>query len=104
MRRQFSLVLLNSQLPRNRTPSVTNLPELGVISTHQEDDCHAPNDSQHQQDTACSSSHQHLDRPPCDVNDEGLDVYEHHENGFSGHEQESDEEVMRFMFIYIYVQ
>lgn len=58
---------------------VTNIPELGVVSTHQKDDF---------------TSQQHTFRPPCDTDDKGVHVYVHPEDGFRKHGEESEEEVM----------
>lgn len=78
---------------------MTNLPELGVISTQQKDDWHGPEDSQ-PQDAARSSSPPLLSRPPSDVDDGGAHKSEHYENGSAKYEVESDEEVMRFTFFH----
>lgn len=79
---------------------MTNLPDLGVISTQQKDDWHGPEDSQPQQDAARCSSPPYFSRPPSDVDDEGTHDLEGHENGFSKYEVESDEEVKRFTFLF----
>lgn len=90
----FSFHLLHPQLPRNRAPLVTDIPDLGVVSTHQKDDCLSLNDEQHQQDTTCSISHRNTFWPSCDTNGKGIQVYVHSEDGFSRHGEESEEEVM----------
>ncbi|TMS22208.1 WD repeat-containing protein 90 [Larimichthys crocea] len=51
-------------LQRNRTPLVTNIPELGVVSTHQKDDWLRSNNDQHQQESSRSNSHHLRSRPP----------------------------------------
>ncbi|XP_070708545.1 WD repeat-containing protein 90 [Pempheris klunzingeri] len=81
-------------LPRNRTPLVTNIPELGVVSTHQEDDWLCHDDDQHQQESTCSSSHQLTSRPIRDTADGGIHVYVHPEDGISKSGEESEEEVV----------
>lgn len=81
------------QLPRNRTPLVTKIPDLGVVSTHQEDDWLCHNDDQHQQESTCSNSHQLTFRPTCDTDDGGVHVYVHPEDAFSKLGEESEEEV-----------
>ncbi|KAI3365641.1 hypothetical protein L3Q82_010722 [Scortum barcoo] len=77
-------------LPKNRTPLVTNIPELGVVSSHQMGDWLCHND-QHQEST-CSSSHQLTYRPPCDTDRRGVHVYLHHEDDLSKQDEESEEE------------
>lgn len=77
---------------------MTNLPELGVISTQQKDDWHGPDDSQPQRDAARSSSPPHSSRPPSDIDDGGTHESERLEVGSAKYEVESDEEVMRFTF------
>lgn len=79
---------------------MTNLPELGVISTEQKDNWYGPEDSQPQQDAARSSSSTLLSRPPSDIDDGGAHESEHYENSSAKYEVESDEEVMRFTFFY----
>nr|XP_046233487.1 WD repeat-containing protein 90 isoform X2 [Scatophagus argus] len=70
---------------RNQTHVVTSIPELGVVSTHQKDD-------QHQQESACSSSHQLTFRPNREADDSGVHVYVHPEDGFSKPGEQSEEE------------
>ncbi|XP_075890586.1 WD repeat-containing protein 90 [Nelusetta ayraudi] len=81
-------------LQRYKTPSVTNLPELGVISTEQKDNWYGPEDSQPQQDAARSSSSTLLSRPPSDIDDGGAHESEHYENSSAKYEVESDEELV----------
>ncbi|XP_045924452.1 WD repeat-containing protein 90 [Micropterus dolomieu] len=66
-------------LPRNQTPVVTNIPELGLVSTHQKDDRLWNNDHHHQQESACSNSHELTSRPPCESDEGGFHVYMHGE-------------------------
>ncbi|XP_067343724.1 WD repeat-containing protein 90 isoform X1 [Channa argus] len=77
-------------LPRNRTPMVTSVPKLGLVTTHQEDDwlCHDDD----QQELECSSLHQLTRRPHSNTDDEGIHVFVHSENGFSKHVEDSVEE------------
>lgn len=65
---------------------VTNIPELGVVSTHQNDDWLLQNDEQYQQESACSSSQQYTDAG-------GVHVHVYPEDGFCKHGEESEEEV-----------
>lgn len=90
----FSFHLLHPQLPRNRAPLVTDIPDLGVVSTHQKDDCLSLNDERRQHDTTCSISRQNTFWPSCDTNGKGNQVCVHPEDGFSRHREESEEEVM----------
>ncbi|KAE8284342.1 WD repeat-containing protein 90 [Larimichthys crocea] len=79
-------------LQRNRTPLVTNIPELGVVSTHQKDDWLRSNNDQHQQESSRSNSHHLRSRPPCDTDGRGVHVYVHPEDVFSKYREESEEE------------
>uniref|UniRef100_UPI0037E729E7 WD repeat-containing protein 90 n=1 Tax=Semicossyphus pulcher TaxID=241346 RepID=UPI0037E729E7 len=79
-------------LPRNQTPVVTNVPELGVVCTHQYHELLSHDEEEHQQDSTCSSSQHLTSRPPCDVDDGGVHVYVHPEDGCSQHGEESEEE------------
>ncbi|XP_063748546.1 WD repeat-containing protein 90 [Eleginops maclovinus] len=72
-------------IPRNQTPmAVTNIPELGLVSTHQSGDSLSQNENQHQQET--TSSQQVTSRPSWDTNDGGVHVHFHPED------EESEEE------------
>ena len=74
---------------------MTNIPELGVVSTHQKDDDWLSHyDGQRQQESPRFSSHQLKFRPPCDAGDRGVHVYVHPEDGFSKRGEESGEEVL----------
>ncbi|XP_031699208.1 WD repeat-containing protein 90 isoform X1 [Anarrhichthys ocellatus] len=79
-------------LLRNRTPVVTDLPDLGVVSTHQSDDWLSHNGDQHQRESTSSSSQPFTSRPPWDTDDGGVHVHVHPEDGFSEREEESEEE------------
>ncbi|XP_041818547.1 WD repeat-containing protein 90 [Chelmon rostratus] len=79
--------------PRNRSPLVTNIPELGVVSIHQKGDWLPHNDDQHLQESACSASHQLTFRPPCGTDDRGVYVYVQHEDSFCKLGEESEDEV-----------
>ncbi|XP_049916646.1 WD repeat-containing protein 90 isoform X3 [Epinephelus moara] len=81
-------------LPRNRTPMVTNIPELGVVSTHQNDDWLLQNDEQYQQESACSSSQQFTYRRPLGIDEEGVHMHDYPEDGFGKHGEESEEEIV----------
>ena len=76
---------------------MTDIPELGVISTHQHDDWLCRNgDQQHQQEEespSCSSSQQFTSRPSWDTDDGGVHVYVRPEDGFSKRGEGSEEEV-----------
>lgn len=74
---------------------VTNIPELGVVSTQQEDWlCY--NNGQRQK-SSLSSSHQ----PPFDTDDGGVHVYVHAEDDYGKRDDDSEEEVMLFdKFVY----
>ncbi|XP_030610813.1 WD repeat-containing protein 90 isoform X2 [Archocentrus centrarchus] len=70
-------------LSRNNTPVVASIPELGVLSTHQNDLL------------VSSGSHTFMSRPTSDVDDDdGVHVYMHAEDGLSKHGEESEEEVV----------
>lgn len=73
---------------------VTSIPELGVVSTHQKDASLSPNDDQHQQRSACSSSHQHTFMLPVNADDKDVHVDTHPKNSLDEHAEESEEEVM----------
>ncbi|XP_040924451.1 WD repeat-containing protein 90 [Betta splendens] len=73
-------------LPRNRTAIVSSIPELGVVSTHQEADSLCYNvDQRDNSPQLGQTSH-------CD--DGGVHVFVHPEDGFSKHGQESEEEIV----------
>lgn len=67
-------------LSRNNTPVVASIPELGVVSTHQNDLL------------ASSGSHKLASRPPSEADDGGVHVYVHAEEGLSKHGEESEDE------------
>ncbi|XP_041672355.1 WD repeat-containing protein 90 isoform X2 [Cheilinus undulatus] len=77
-------------LPRNQTPLVTGIPELGVVSIHEDQEwlCHN-GDDEHQQETTCYNSHHLKSQPSCDADAEGVHVYVHAEDDV---EEESEEE------------
>ncbi|KAF7661571.1 hypothetical protein LDENG_00259120 [Lucifuga dentata] len=75
-------------LPRCRTPLVSNVPELGLVSTGQKVDSLCRSDDLHQRESARFSS----PRSPCDADDGGVDVYMHPEDSFSRLGEESEEE------------
>ncbi|XP_039991620.1 WD repeat-containing protein 90 isoform X3 [Xiphias gladius] len=77
-------------LMRNRNPVVTNIPKLGVVSTHQKVGWLCHNDDQ-QQESACFSPHQLTSRP-CDTDDNGVHVFVHPEDACGKHGEESEEE------------
>ncbi|XP_054455160.1 WD repeat-containing protein 90 isoform X2 [Anoplopoma fimbria] len=79
-------------LLRNQTPMVTDIPDLGVVSTQQDDDWLFNNGDQHQQESTSSMSQQFTSRPPWDTDDGGVHVHVHPDDGFSKHEEESEEE------------
>ncbi|XP_072229948.1 WD repeat-containing protein 90 [Leuresthes tenuis] len=79
-------------LPRNHTPVVSSIPDLGVVSTHQQD-LFSRNDCQ-VQESACPSSQQLTSRPACDTDDGGVHVYVTPEDELSTHEEESEEELV----------
>ncbi|KAM9336626.1 WD repeat-containing protein 90 [Symphorus nematophorus] len=88
-------ITMPKSLPRNHTPLVTNIPELGIVSTHQkDDDWHSDNDDQSQQESPHSGSDQLTFRPHCDAGDRGVHVYVHPEDGFSKHGEEGEEEFL----------
>ncbi|XP_069547580.1 WD repeat-containing protein 90 [Brachyistius frenatus] len=68
---------------RNQTPVVTDIPELGVVSTQQKD---------WEQELASSSSQQLTSRSPWDADDGGVHVYVHPEDGLNKHAEESESE------------
>lgn len=67
-------------LSRNNTPVVASIPELGVVSTHQNDLL------------ASSGSHKLTSRTPSEADDGGVHVYAHAEEGLSKHGEESEDE------------
>ncbi|XP_063337464.1 WD repeat-containing protein 90 isoform X3 [Pelmatolapia mariae] len=67
-------------LSRNNTPVVASIPELGVVSTHQNDLL------------GSSGSHKFASRPPSEPDDGGVHVYVHADEGLSKHGEESEEE------------
>lgn len=73
---------------------VTSIPGLGVVSTQQKDASLSPNDDQHQQRSACSSSHQRTFMSPVKADDRDVHVYTHPKNSLGEHAEESEEEVM----------
>ncbi|XP_028424157.1 WD repeat-containing protein 90 isoform X2 [Perca flavescens] len=85
-------ITTQKSLPRNQTPVVTNIPELVVVSTYQNDDWLCRNDDHHQQESTCSSSQQFTPRSLWDASDGGVHVHVHPEDGFSKHGEESEEE------------
>ncbi|KAI4807351.1 hypothetical protein KUCAC02_027163 [Chaenocephalus aceratus] len=79
-------------IPRNQPPMVvTEIPELGLVSTHHSDDSLGQNTDQHQQET--TSSEPFTSRPFWDTDDRGVHVHLHPEDGFSQHGEESELEV-----------
>ncbi|XP_059181241.1 WD repeat-containing protein 90 [Centropristis striata] len=77
---------------RNQTPMVTDIPELGLVSTPQNDEWLHRDDDWYQQESTCSSSQQFPSRPPWDADDGGVHVHIHPEDGFSKHGEGSEEE------------
>ncbi|XP_034070605.1 WD repeat-containing protein 90 [Gymnodraco acuticeps] len=76
-------------IPRNQPPMVvTEIPELGLVSTHHSDDSLGQNTDQHQQET--TSSEQFTSRPFWDTDDGGVHVHLHPEDGFIQHGEESE--------------
>ncbi|XP_019939112.2 WD repeat-containing protein 90 isoform X1 [Paralichthys olivaceus] len=76
-------------LPIDRAPLVTNIPELGIVSSP---DWLCHNDNQQQQDSACFNPHQLTSRPPRDPDDGEVHVFVHPEDAFSKYGEESEEE------------
>ncbi|XP_076008450.1 WD repeat-containing protein 90 [Genypterus blacodes] len=77
-------------LPSSRTPSVTNVPELGLISTFHEEESLCPSD-----DSLHSSSHRLPSKPPCEGDGDGgggVHVYVHPEDARGNHREEMEEE------------
>ncbi|XP_026206822.1 WD repeat-containing protein 90 isoform X2 [Anabas testudineus] len=76
-------------LPRNRNPIVTNIPELGVVSTHQSSDglCH----NNDQQESESSSLHQLKQRSHRDTDNGGIHVFVHPDDGFSKHWEDGED-------------
>ena len=80
------------QVPKNQTPIVSSIPELGVVSTHRNDWlCH--NDPQLQESTF-SSSQELASRASCGADDGGVHVYVHPEDGLSTHAEKIEKEVI----------
>uniref|UniRef100_A0AAQ4RJH5 WD repeat domain 90 n=1 Tax=Gasterosteus aculeatus aculeatus TaxID=481459 RepID=A0AAQ4RJH5_GASAC len=73
----------------NRTPRVTDIPDLGGVLN---DDRLFHNDGQHQKEPTCCSSQPSPIRPPWDTDYGGVHVHIHAEDGFSKHEEGSEEE------------
>ena len=84
----LSFLFLYHQLPRNRTPLVKSVPELGVVFTQQKDEWLGFDGDHYQQSPTRSISQQHTFRQPCDLDDRGAHLYVHPEDG-----EESEEEV-----------
>ncbi|XP_016889554.1 WD repeat-containing protein 90 isoform X2 [Cynoglossus semilaevis] len=78
------------QLPRTETPSVNNLPEVGVVSTHQSEDC-LDNDCQEQMSSSISS-HQPTSGPIHFSEDSGVHVFVHTKDNCSKDGENSEEE------------
>ncbi|CAJ1080870.1 WD repeat-containing protein 90 isoform X1 [Xyrichtys novacula] len=77
---------------RNQTPLATEIPQLGVVSTHQNLEWQSHNnDDEQQQESTCFSSHHLTSRPTCDAVDGGVHVYVHPEDGCSEHEESEEE-------------
>ncbi|KAL6095179.1 wdr90 [Pungitius sinensis] len=81
-----------NSLLRNRTRMVTDVPDLGVVSTRLNDDWLFRDGGQHQKEPACSSSQSSPNGPPWDTDYGGVHVHIHAEDGFGKHEEESQEE------------
>ncbi|XP_056222733.1 WD repeat-containing protein 90 [Seriola aureovittata] len=79
-------------LPRNQPPVVTNIPELGLVSSHRKDGWLCHDGDQQQQESACFSPHQLASRPTCDTDGSGVHVFVHPEDAFSRLGEESEEE------------
>ncbi|KAF3853462.1 hypothetical protein F7725_014150, partial [Dissostichus mawsoni] len=93
IREEPCFVSLSKPIPRNQPPMVvTEIPELGLVSTHHSDDSLGQNTDQHQQET--TSSEQFTSRPFWDTDDGGIHVHLHPEDGFSQHGEESEQEVV----------
>ncbi|XP_056285490.1 WD repeat-containing protein 90 isoform X2 [Pseudoliparis swirei] len=75
---------------RNQTPAVTDRPELGVVSTQQNDAWLLHSDDQ--QDSTCSSSQKVTSRCLGAAADGGVHVHVHPEDGSSQHGDESEEQ------------
>lgn len=70
---------------------MTHLPELGVISTHPEDDWLCHNDDGDQLESACSASHPLRFRSSSETNERGIHVHIHSDESDPG--DRSEEEV-----------
>lgn len=82
------------QLPRDKPPLFTDIPRLGVISSHQEENRFCHNNDQHQEETACPTSQHVTSRLTSDAGDGGVHVYVHSEDSLSSKgEEESEAEV-----------
>ncbi|KAM3592554.1 uncharacterized protein V6R79_021158 [Siganus canaliculatus] len=81
-----------NSFPKDQVPLVTNIPEVGVVSTHREDDWQCHDDDQDQQEPSRSSSLQFTSRQHCEKDAQGVHVYVHPEESFSEHGEGSDEE------------
>ncbi|KAM8837306.1 WD repeat-containing protein 90 isoform 1-T1 [Spinachia spinachia] len=81
-----------NSLMRNQTPVVTDVRDLGVVSTQLNDDWLFHNDRQRQKEPSGSSSQPAPSRPPWDADYGGVHVHIHAEDGLSKHEEESEEE------------
>ncbi|XP_020493168.2 WD repeat-containing protein 90 [Labrus bergylta] len=79
-------------LPSNQAPMVTKIPELGVVSTHKENEWLYHNGDENQLESTCSDSHHLTSCPSCEAGDEGVHVYVHAEDVCSAHREESEEE------------
>lgn len=79
---------------------VTNVPELGVVSTHQRGEWLCHNDDHQESDP--SGLHQLTTMPQCDTDDGGVHVFVHCDDDFNKYGQDSEEEVIihRYCFLY----
>lgn len=81
-------------LPRDKPPLFTDIPRLGVISSHQEENRFCHNNDQHQEETACPTSQHVTSRLTSDAGDGGVHVYVHSEDSLSSKgEEESEAEI-----------
>lgn len=73
---------------------VTNIPELGVVSAHQDTDewLSQNNDEEQQRESTCSSSQRLSSRSACEPDDGGVHVFVHPDDA-CGEDEESEEEV-----------
>ncbi|XP_068438690.1 WD repeat-containing protein 90 [Clinocottus analis] len=81
-----------NSLLMKQTPMVTDIPNLGVVSAQHNDAWLFHNDDQDQQESTCFSSQKFTSKPLWDTDDGGVHVHVHPEDGFSKHEDESEEE------------